>query len=62
MQFETLAIHTAETPDPHTGSVNVSMYQTSTFGRDSLNERRKCVYLIIGKNSFIGEKCLAECN
>ena len=48
MQFETLAIHDGQAPDPHTGSVTVPVYQTSTFGRDSLDERNEFFYSRIG--------------
>jgi cystathionine gamma-synthase len=48
MQFETLAIHDGQAPDPQTGSVTVPVYQTSTFGRDSLDERSEYFYSRIG--------------
>ena len=48
MQFETLAIHDGQAPDPHTGSVTVPVYQTSTFGRDSLDHRSEFFYSRIG--------------
>ena len=48
MHFETLAIHDGQAPDPHTGSVTVPVYQTSTFGRDSLDERSEFFYSRIG--------------
>ncbi len=48
MQFETLAIHDGQAPDPHTGSVTVPVYQTSTFGRDSLDHRSDFFYSRIG--------------
>ncbi|MEI6638473.1 MAG: aminotransferase class I/II-fold pyridoxal phosphate-dependent enzyme [Chlorobium sp.] len=48
MHFETLAIHDGQVPDPHTGSVTVPVYQTSTFGRDSLDERSEFFYSRIG--------------
>ena len=44
MQFETLAIHDGQAPDPHSGSVTVPVYQTSTFGRDSLDHRSEFFY------------------
>ncbi len=48
MQFETLAIHDGQAPDPQTGSVTVPVYQTSTFGRDSLDEHSEFFYSRIG--------------
>ena len=48
MHFETLAIHDGQTPDPHTGSVTVPVYQTSTFGRESLDHRTEFFYSRIG--------------
>ena len=48
MQFETLAIHDGQAPDPHTGSVTVPVYQTSTFGRDSLDHLSDFFYSRIG--------------
>jgi cystathionine gamma-synthase len=48
MHFETLAIHDGQTPDPHTGSVTVPVYQTSTFERPSLDERGEFFYSRIG--------------
>ncbi len=48
MHFETLAIHDGQAPDPQTGSVTVPVYQTSTFGRDSLEERSEFFYSRIG--------------
>ena len=48
MQFETLAIHDGQAPDPHTGSITVPVYQTSTFGRESLDHRSEFFYSRIG--------------
>ncbi len=48
MQFETLAIHDGQAPDPQTGSVTVPVYQTSTFGRESLDHRSEFFYSRIG--------------
>jgi cystathionine beta-lyase/cystathionine gamma-synthase len=48
MQFETLAIHDGQAPDIRTGSVTVPVYQTSTFERESLSERREFFYSRIG--------------
>lgn len=36
--FATRAIHAGQAPDPHTGSVTVPIYQTSTYVRTSLDE------------------------
>jgi cystathionine gamma-synthase len=48
MQFETLAIHDGQAPDSRTGSVTVPVFQTSTFERESLSERREFFYSRIG--------------
>ncbi|MCF8383916.1 MAG: aminotransferase class I/II-fold pyridoxal phosphate-dependent enzyme [Chlorobium sp.] len=48
MQFETLSIHDGQTPDPHTGSVTVPVFQTSTFEREDLYQRREFFYSRIG--------------
>ena len=48
MQFETLAIHDAQAPDPQTGSVTVPVYQTSTFEREDLEHRGEFFYSRIG--------------
>ncbi|NTU68867.1 MAG: aminotransferase class I/II-fold pyridoxal phosphate-dependent enzyme [Chlorobiaceae bacterium] len=48
MQFETLAIHDGQAPDPLTGAVTVPVYQTSTFGRESLDSRPEFFYSRIG--------------
>jgi len=48
MQFETLAIHDGQAPDPHTGSVTVPVYQTSTFEREDLEHRSEFFYSRIG--------------
>ena len=36
MEFETRAIHVGQEPDPLTGSVNVPIYQTSTYVQDGV--------------------------
>ncbi|NTV01952.1 MAG: aminotransferase class I/II-fold pyridoxal phosphate-dependent enzyme [Chlorobiaceae bacterium] len=48
MHFETLAIHDGQAPDPLTGAVTVPVYQTSTFGRESLDNRPEYFYSRIG--------------
>uniref|UniRef100_Q3AR50 Cystathionine gamma-synthase n=1 Tax=Chlorobium chlorochromatii (strain CaD3) TaxID=340177 RepID=Q3AR50_CHLCH len=48
MHFQTLAIHDGQTPDPLTGAVSVPIYQTSTFGRESLEYKGGFVYSRIG--------------
>ncbi|MCE1273783.1 MAG: PLP-dependent aspartate aminotransferase family protein [Chlorobiales bacterium] len=48
MHFETLAIHDGQTPDPVTGAVSVPVYQSSTFGRESLDSRPDFFYSRIG--------------
>jgi cystathionine gamma-synthase len=48
MHFETIAIHDGQAPDPATGAVTVPVYQTSTFGRESLESRPDFFYSRIG--------------
>ena len=48
MQFETLAIHDGQAPDPFTGSVTVPVYQASTFERESLEHHGEFFYSRIG--------------
>jgi cystathionine gamma-synthase len=48
MHFETIAIHDGQAPDPHTGSVTVPVYQTSTFEREDLEHPRDFFYSRIG--------------
>ena len=40
MEFETQAIHAGQEPDPLTGSVNVPIYQTSTYAQDGVLQMR----------------------
>jgi cystathionine gamma-synthase len=40
MEFETRAIHAGQEPEPVTGSVNVPIFQTSTYVQDGVNEPR----------------------
>jgi cystathionine gamma-synthase len=40
VEFETRAIHTGQEPDPLTGSVNVPIYQTSTYAQDGVLQMR----------------------
>jgi cystathionine gamma-synthase len=48
MHFETLAIHDGTTPDAATGAVSVPVFQSSTFGRESLDSRPEFFYSRIG--------------
>ena len=36
MEFETLAIHDGQAPEPRTGAVSVPIYQTSTYEQDGI--------------------------
>ena len=40
MEFETLAIHDGQVPEPRTGAVSVPIYQTSTYEQDSIGHPR----------------------
>ena len=39
MEFETLAIHDGQTPEPRTGAVSVPIFQTSTYEQDGIGRR-----------------------
>jgi cystathionine gamma-synthase len=41
MDFETLAIHAGQDPDPSTGSVTVPIYQTSTYVQEAVGELKQ---------------------
>jgi cystathionine beta-lyase/cystathionine gamma-synthase len=40
MEFETLAIHDGQAPEPRTGAVSVPVYQTSTYEQDGIGRPR----------------------
>ena len=40
MEFETLAIHDGQAPEPRTGAVSVPIYQTSTYEQDGIGRPR----------------------
>jgi cystathionine beta-lyase/cystathionine gamma-synthase len=40
MEFETLAIHDGQAPEPRTGAVSVPIYQTSTYEQDGIGQPR----------------------
>jgi cystathionine gamma-synthase len=40
VEFETRALHAGQDPDPLTGSVNVPVYQTSTYAQDGIGGLR----------------------
>ncbi len=41
MQFETLAIHAGQEPDPNNGAVMTPIYQTSTYVQDAVGSPRQ---------------------
>ncbi len=41
MQFETLAIHAGQEPDPANGAVMTPIYQTSTYAQDGVGQPRQ---------------------
>ena len=41
MDFETLAIHAGQEPDPSTGAVTVPIYQTSTYVQEAVGELKQ---------------------
>jgi len=44
MRFETRAIHDGQEPDPHTGSVIVPVYQTSTYEQEAIGRHKGYEY------------------
>lgn len=61
MQFETLAIHAGQEPDPATGAVMTPIYQTSTYVQDGVGRARNGYEYSRTKNPtrLALEKCLA---
>ena len=41
MEFETLAIHAGQEPDPNNGAVMTPIYQTSTYMQDGIGKARE---------------------
>lgn len=61
MQFETLAIHAGQQPDPRNGAVMVPIYQTSTYVQDGVGRPRDGYEYSRTKNPtrLALEECLA---
>jgi cystathionine gamma-synthase len=61
MEFETLAIHAGQEPDPGNGAVMTPIYQTSTFAQDGVGKPRQGYEYSRTKNPtrFALENCLA---
>lgn len=62
MEFETLAIHAGQEPDPEFGAVMTPIYQTSTYMQDGVGKARQGYEYSRTKNPTRAalEKCLAE--
>lgn len=58
MKFETRLIHAGQEPDRQTGSVNVPVYQTSTFKQDAIGHDRGWQY---SRSSNPTRKALEDC-
>ncbi|MDA8132858.1 MAG: cystathionine gamma-synthase [Elusimicrobia bacterium] len=58
MKFETALIHAGQEPDRQTGSVNVPVYQTSTYKQDGIGKDRGWEYSRTGNPT---RKALEEC-
>ncbi len=58
MKFETALIHAGQEPDAQTGSVNVPVYQTSTYKQDGIGRDRGWEYSRTGNPT---RKALEEC-
>src|SRR6266566_668571 len=48
VRFETRAIHAGQEPEPAYGSVNVPIYQTSTFAQEAVGKHRGYEYARTG--------------
>ena len=48
MRFETKAIHEGQEPEPAYGSVNVPIYQTSTYAQTAVGEHKGYEYARTG--------------
>ncbi len=61
MEFETLAIHAGQGPEPQTGAVMTPIYQTSTYAQDGVGKPRQGYEYARTKNPtrLALEQCLA---
>ncbi|MDH5508121.1 MAG: PLP-dependent transferase, partial [Anaerolineae bacterium] len=60
-QFETLAIHAGQKPDPSTGAVMTPIYQTSTYVQDAVGQHKGYEYSRTGNPTRAAlEACLAS--
>jgi cystathionine gamma-synthase len=60
MDFETLAIHAGQEPDPATGAVTTPIYQTSTFAQEAVGEHKGYDYARVANPTRTAlEECLA---
>src|SRR5512141_1644762 len=61
MEFETLAIHAGQEPDPENGAVMTPIYQTSTYMQDGVGQARQGYEYSRTKNPtrLALEKCLS---
>ncbi len=58
--FETLAIHAGQDPDPTTGATVVPVYQTTTYTQDAIGSDRGFVYSRAGNPTSVAlEQCIA---
>src|ERR687892_1154418 len=48
MRFETKAIHVGQDPEPEFGSVNVPIYQTSTYAQEAVGKPKRYDYARAG--------------
>jgi len=59
-EFETLAIHAGQTPDPTTGAIMTPIYQTSTYRQDGVGRHRGYEYSRTDNPTRAAlERCLA---
>ena len=59
--IDTLAIHAAQGPDPHTGAVNPAIQLSTTFAQDGPGKHRGFEYSRTGNPTRqVLERCVAE--
>ena len=61
MEFETLAIHAGQEPDPATGAITTPIYQTSTYVQDEVGVHKGYDYARVGNPTRTAlQECLAS--
>ena len=61
MEFETLAIHAGQEPDPATGAITTPIYQTSTYVQDEVGVHKGYDYARVANPTRTAlQECLAS--